>query len=372
MARSIFPESTKRQIEAWQPLVHVCRRWRSLVFGSPRRLKMRLVCTIKTPAEDTLDVWPALPILIRDYDCLTEGMDNIIAVLERSDRVSEVYLKNAPSSHLERVSAPAAMQRPFPGLASLLFHSYYVNVPALPDSFLGGSAPLLRLLYLDCVPFPGLPKLLLSAPHLVHLRLWNISHSGYFSPEAMLTALPTLTSLESLRIQFESPRSRPDLAGRRPSPPTRLVLPVLATFGFKGVCEYLEDLVARIDAPQLITLHLTLFNQIIFDTPQLIQFIGRTPTLNTPEKAHIAFGDYHTRFRLSSGPGGLSVGIACRELDWQISSLEQVCTSCSPLLSTLENLYIYQAPFSQPNWQDNIENILWLELLHPFTTIKNL
>ena len=31
--------------EAWQTLVHVCRRWRSIVFGSPRRLDLQLVCT---------------------------------------------------------------------------------------------------------------------------------------------------------------------------------------------------------------------------------------------------------------------------------------------------------------------------------------
>ena len=35
----------KRETEAWQTLVHVCRRWRYLVFGSPRRLNLRLCCT---------------------------------------------------------------------------------------------------------------------------------------------------------------------------------------------------------------------------------------------------------------------------------------------------------------------------------------
>jgi hypothetical protein len=38
---------TKKGIEAWQSLVHVCRRWRSVVFGSPRRLNLRLVCTVQ-------------------------------------------------------------------------------------------------------------------------------------------------------------------------------------------------------------------------------------------------------------------------------------------------------------------------------------
>ena len=62
----------------------------------------------------------------------------------------------------------------------------------------------------------------------------------------------------------------------------------------------------------------------------------------------------------------------CRELDWQVSSLEQVCTSCSPFFTT-EDLYIYQDPYPspQPYWQDNIENSLWLELLRPFSIVKN-
>ena len=32
-------------VDAWRALVHVCRRWRSVVFGSPRRLNLRLSCT---------------------------------------------------------------------------------------------------------------------------------------------------------------------------------------------------------------------------------------------------------------------------------------------------------------------------------------
>ena len=76
----------KIYIEKWQRLVHVCRQWRRVVFGSPRRLNLRLVCTSETPARDTLDVWPSLPLLIRDCDHPTEDVDDIIAVLERSNR----------------------------------------------------------------------------------------------------------------------------------------------------------------------------------------------------------------------------------------------------------------------------------------------
>ena len=51
----IVDRFTKMAIEAWQSLVHVCRRWRCLVFESPRRLNLRLVCAQGTPARQ-LDV----------------------------------------------------------------------------------------------------------------------------------------------------------------------------------------------------------------------------------------------------------------------------------------------------------------------------
>jgi hypothetical protein len=73
-----------------------------------------------------------------------------------------------------------------------------VTVLPIPDSFLGGSTPRLQYLSLDNIPFPGLPNLLLSAIHLTNLFLVDIPLSGYFLPEAMLTALSALTSLEEL------------------------------------------------------------------------------------------------------------------------------------------------------------------------------
>ena len=57
-------EGESYEIEVWQTLVHVCRRWRRVVFGSPRRLNLRLVWTPGTPARDMLDVWPSFPLLI--------------------------------------------------------------------------------------------------------------------------------------------------------------------------------------------------------------------------------------------------------------------------------------------------------------------
>jgi hypothetical protein len=246
---------------------------------------------------------------------------------------------------------------------------------ALPDSFLGGSAPRLEVLWLDRIPFPGLPKLLLSTTNLVTLELGNIPHSGYFSPEAIVTALSTLTRLVELWLEFESPQSRPDTEHQHPPPPTRSVLPNLRWFHFKGDSEYLEVVVAHIDAPRLDELNITLFNDIVFDTPQLTQFISRTPTMEALEKAHVTFDGNAAAVQILSPTSGkyegLKVMIPCTELDWQVSSMEQVCTSCLPPLPTLD-LHIDGNPHYRQHWQGNVENAPWLRLLRPFTSVKNL
>jgi F-box-like len=359
-------------VERWQTLVHVCRRWRSLVFGSPRHLNLRLLCSDRTPARDTLDVWPPLPLFIRRIGG-AGSKDDIVAVLERSDRVCHIYLKDFESSDLEIISA--AMQVPFPELTDLDLRSNGKTLSALPDSFLGGSAPRLNYLYLKGIPFPGLPKLLLSATQLFGLYLDNIPHSGYIPPEAMVTALSTLTRLRKLLLIFESPQSRPDPAHQRPPPPTCSVLPNLGIFSFKGDSEYVEVVMAHIDAPRLRSLYITLFNDIEFDTPQLTQFISRTPNMQALEKAHVTFDGDAAAVELSSMEHGryeiLEVYIQCRELDWQVSSMEQICASCLPPLPTL-NLHINGIPHYLQHWQGNVDNALWLRLLQPFTSVKNL
>ena len=360
---------SKKLLSAWKSLVQVCRRWRSLVFGSPRRLNLRLVVTTKRFA-DTLDVWPPFPIVILALSIGDEDIGPIIAVLGHRDRVDEIHLWRTNVSKLKHFLA--VMQEPFPELTFLRLQSYEDTLPVVPDSFLGGSAPRLQKLMLDRIPFPGLPKLLLSATHLDNVQLSRIPHSGYISPDAVVTALSTLTSLKSFRLEFQSPLSHPDLESRRLLPSTRTVLPVLTHFSFKGVCDYLDVFVARIGAPRLDVLSISFFNDIVFDASQFIQFISRTPTLKAPEKAHVFFEDRAARVNFSSQTSDHTVEISCRELDWQVSSLEQVCTSCLPTISTTEDLHIYPDPYSEPHWQDNIEDSLWLELLHPFIAVKNL
>ena len=361
------------RIEAWHTLVHVCRKWRSLVFGSPRRLKLRLHCTARTPVRETLDVWPVLPIVVRGNSHKLWGVDNIIAALDHNDRICELDLFDNPSSQLEKVLA--AMQQPFPELIRLQLRPRDEAALIDPNSFLGGSAPRLQTLILYRVPFPGLPKLLLSATDLVYLHLWRIPYSGYITPEAVATCLSVLTRLESLLVKFESPRWRPDQDSRNPRLQARSLLPVLTELLFKGVGEYLEDLLARIDAPLLDCLDITLFHQLIFNTPQVTQFIGRAPKFKAHDEARVVFSDSGVWITLpQTFDGRLHLGTSCRQSDWQLSSLAQVCSSSFPetFIPSVERLYILENRFLGLHWQDDVEGSQWLELLHPFTSVKGL
>jgi hypothetical protein len=361
----------EEQIEAWHTLVHVCRKWRNVVFGSPLRLNLRLCCKARTPVREMLDLWPPLPIIIKVYNREMLVVDDILAALEHNDRVLELEL-DISSSLLEKILAE--MKQPFPALTRLLLEPRGEAALVVPASFLGGSAPRLQTLFLDYVPFPGLPKLLLSATHLVDLTLLRIPHSGYFSPEAIVTGLSVLTSLEKLGIKFKSPRSRPDQNNRRPPPPTRTLLPVLTKFWFKGVCEYLEDFLARIDAPLLNNFSITFFHQLIFDTPQLTRFISRTPNLKAHYKARVFFSSRGVLVTLPQTLDGVfKLRISCRQSDWQLSSLAQICSSffSQALIPAVEQLYILNG-HPKSRWQDDIENSQWVELFNTFIAVKDL
>jgi hypothetical protein len=134
-----FPE------DAWHTLVHVCKRWQSIIFALPHRLKLQLLCTSERPVQNTLDIWPELPIVISGGPGMSRPQDatNIIAAFKQHNRVIKIDLYGIPNSFLSRIRA-MEMSNPFTALASLQLRSTQINAPALPDSFLGGSAPRLQ------------------------------------------------------------------------------------------------------------------------------------------------------------------------------------------------------------------------------------
>ena len=203
----------------------------------------------------------------------------------------------------------------------------------------------------------------------------------------MATALSALTRLQSLDLTFRPPRSRPQWTKLCLQPcPTRFVLPALKQFRYFGVHKYLEDLVSRVNAPQLNESTISffedkeLFEEVDLDTPQFGRFIDRAPTLKARDEAHVHLNeDRDATIRiplLSPGPSSLdrelTVDIADGEADWKLSSLGAVCASFSPFLSTVENLYIKEDEYWQQVFYYFLESWRWLDVLRPFTAVKNL
>jgi hypothetical protein len=120
----------------WYFLVHVCQRWRQIVFASPHRLNLRILCSYRTPVRKNLDIWPAFPIIV-DYGDLKSIVpydeDDLLAALEHPDRVCSVNLRTTPPQLEQMVRI---MQEPFPVLTDLKIILYDAeNFPALPRIF---------------------------------------------------------------------------------------------------------------------------------------------------------------------------------------------------------------------------------------------
>ena len=364
--------------EEWITLTHVCRRWRYIVFASPTRLNLTLYCKPKKPVREMLDTWPPFPIVIDDLASSEEGANKIIATLEHNDRVCgiDIYIEELSSSLLGRFAR--AMQEPFPELTHLELRSANETL-VLPDTFLAGSAPRLRSCLLDNLPFLALRNLLLSATHLVVLCLDKIPHSAYTSPEAMVTCLAAVTSLKFLQLRFLSSQPRPSYETRHLPPLIRTILPALTDFDFHGVSEYLEDFISRVDTPLLDEVDIGFFYQLASDLSQLDQFISRTEALSALNIVNLDLDCDHTKVELSqqtleNSRSMFRLSVRCNGSHWQLSFLAQAFSSLSPTLSTFETINIRENRFRPvtPILEGGMENSQWLELFHPFTSVKNL
>ena len=299
-----------------------------------------------------------------------------MSALEHPDRVCSIRLY-ASNSQLGRMAT--VMQRPFPAMTCLHITSRDDRVPVLPAKFLGGSAPCLQEIYLLSIPFPSLPKFLLSASDLVTLQLHKIPPTGYFSPKEMVACLAALPKLNYFTIKFLL-AEWPD---RIRSPPvTRIVLPALTSFTFQGSSEYLENLIAQIDSPELDRIHIIYLNQ-LGDVPvtRLSKFIDRSagPELTPFRRAYVSIRNDGVTFILYrqnyTGWAQLSVGtnISFSVIDGpgHVSHMAAVLSQFSAALSNVVHvkLELHLDTGYQLEGTDNGE---WLHLLHRFSTMKSL
>jgi F-box-like len=184
----------------WETLVHVCQRWRYLIFESPTRLNLQLHFSEVDPVMHLLDVWPPFPFVIEFmFDSLDDQMEErslekVLAALEHPDRVRQIHITCVKDFPLEEIVTAMEESEPFPELRSLVFDSVCAKLQ-LPATFLNGSAPCLEDLTLRSISFPSLPRLLSSTSDLTSLNLENIPNSGYIPPETMASCLSALPKL---------------------------------------------------------------------------------------------------------------------------------------------------------------------------------
>ena len=354
----------------WPRLVHVCRKWRHILFGSPHTLHLRLLCTHGTPVLEMLDCWPTLPITIKygGPPALDppgpEDEDNILHALKHTDRVHSIYL-TVTKQFLTNLSL---IETSFSELEDLvLLYPDYTEL-TLPGAFRWG--PRLRTLHLTGISFPTLLQHLSSSRNLVDIQLHNIASTAYHSPEALANALSWLTQLRSLSLHIRSSVPHPENIGTLPSSSNgKLVsFPTLSHLDFQGTCAFFDRFVVGIYSPRLENIEIT-FNQPTFFVSKLCEFIDRIEMQKTHRRADILFSDLSVSISFTKpGPTCLKLQVCCESLSLRLYSLAQICSGLSALPLGVEHLGI--SGMRPSSGKDDSDREGWLKLIHPFRSTK--
>ncbi|KAH9990636.1 hypothetical protein BJV74DRAFT_421172 [Russula compacta] len=245
----------------WFKLMHVCRRWRCIVFASSTRLDLCLFVSNSNPGNMNTIFSPhlsPLPIAI-NHDCPPLGVTShmkgkeigcMLAVLKRcGDRVRGITFSGSAPDFDKLFEAT---KHPFPILEDLeLYHCSIIELN-LPATFLMGSAPHLRRLKLDRISLISISSLLSSAMMLIELCL------GIYNPSPKALLLTHLQNMHCLRHLKLRTWEAPSLLNS-PVPPTNprdtFLLPKLTSFHYQGPSLFLSAFMARFTAPSLQDVH---------------------------------------------------------------------------------------------------------------------
>ena len=302
--------------------MHICRKWRHVVFVSRQALRLRLFCTYGTPVLKTLDCWPALPIVVEygGSPALSppapEDEDNIVAALRRSDRVISIHL----TVTLSLLAKLYSIKGPFSNLEDLVILSLDDVRLTFPSSFRWG--PHLRTFHLTRITFPTLPWLLFSSKDLVDIQLHEVP---YISPESLWNAFSGMTQLRLLSLSFDSLHSLSSACAYL-VPWKRVVLPTLTCLKYWGTSKCLDRLVAGVDAPYLEDLEITFFDEIVYDVTNLRRFIDRIEVQKSHLQADILFSERSISISLTKSltpslPSCLKLQVTCEPSNEQVLSI---------------------------------------------------
>ena len=185
----------------WRKLLHVCQRWRHLIYECSSHLGMYITCTNGAPIVDTLDHLPPLPLIVK-YTSTTRRTEQdelgIYQALRLHGRIRLIGI-DLPPSILHK--ALALMDENFPILEHLSL-SYSCSADSgdrlpltLPKAFL---APNLRNLTLSGISLPRRLRLLTSTVSLVtffFFFFWINLYSGFTDSRSSPVAVHVLLQL---------------------------------------------------------------------------------------------------------------------------------------------------------------------------------
>jgi hypothetical protein len=350
----------------WPRLVHICHRWRRLAFASQRPLHLRLFFTHGAPVLKSLDCWPALPIVVQYGGSLEldppafEDQDSIVAALKQSDRVISISL-TVTKRLLTKLSTIGGQ---FPELEDLVLLSRD-RMLTMPRTF--RRVQRLRSLHLSGVAFLALPQLLYSSINLVDIQLHKVSNPWHFSPKLLTVALSRMTQLRSLSLHFLPTNHH---VGASLPPGKAVIIPSLTRLDFRGNSEFLEDLVAGIDAPYLGDIELTFFNKFNGTVPKIGEFIDRIGMHKSHHRADILFSVDAISFSFiqREAPTGIKFQVHREPSSKLLSTMARVFTHLSASLPDLEELRISATQGFISQYR--LHNGSWPELLNAFASVK--
>jgi hypothetical protein len=376
----------------WYTLAHVCQRWRRVLFATPTRLGITLVCNSRTPVVDMLANSPPLPLIIywgNPGTLDTDGsVKNVLLALSHRDRVRRLTLHMSETSMCEVFSS---MKGPLPMLETLQLYcsTYNGNIRSntkLPTMF---EAPNLRHLQLsDLKLLPQSAKLLnnvTARPSIVSFTVGEITTK----PAALMACLASMPRLKVLKIGvfFSIPsgpteRKERDLcAGGRPES-TQLALTDLEEFEYQGISDYLEALAAQISAPFLKKLSITLSNT-VDDNADLNATRFKYLSRLISGAAGLAFQFARVRFKdgfsivldhdeLWTGRGAFELRFNNRTYHFEadVGRVADICRVLAPMPSTVQSLLLEDG--NRNSWDPKPEREEWHELLRVFDNVKTL
>ena len=365
----------------WINLVHVCRKWRAVVFASYVRLDLGVLVGPKKPGHIKTILSGPLPISI-NYQYNRESVTGsalwrMCATLKRHDRVRKITFQGMRANFDKFFKLT---NRAFPVLDTLSLHFCGPYEPKIPDTFLRGpdlSDLHLRHLELTGVSLPSISRFLSSATALTDLVLHLDDSLRSSSSETalldLLACLKGMSYLRSLQLAFLSgPLDTPS----QPSSPKDIVtLSKLTCFRYTDHdISFFDALVAGLSAPSLRDVEVQycagMWPPMVVHLPRFIDEIEEHYHV-----VHVVFKAWLFHLSLLSQSGCIShckPGFKFGTISLlPPESIMRMSGVLSTRLSTVEELHVSFDKASTDVWEDLIPwRRSWRKFLQQFPSVK--